>query len=339
MIDLTRRGFLGYSGGLLAGAVGAASGLTAFSALGERRRLAETYFEAINITDGVWALLGEGGNSLVAIDGDGGLLVDTKNAPFGRVLLEDAGRLGADPSKLTVINTHHHGDHTAGNHAFKKRCKIIAHPGVADRVAGNMDWYGSMAGAGVRQLRTMPAEKKKLAEESVMAYASSVSSLKPEDWAPDQGVNDETEIGSGKFKATLRQFGPGHTDTDMVVHLTSHNIIETGDLLFHELHPYFDENGGYTCRGWLGSLWKVYGMCDADTVVVPGHGNVTDRDGVRAGIDYLEALWDEVSKAVDNGAKREDIEGKTWPFMEGKGFEQARARAIVNVYNEVTSLR
>ena len=340
MAGLSRRRFLTIGGGTIAAAVGSAAGLGALPAFGARRlRLGETYFESINLSDGVWAILGEGGNSVLATDADGAVLVDTKNAPFGRVLLEDAERLGVKRDRMTVVNTHHHGDHTAGNHAFRGVCPIVAHPLVRGRIAANMDWYGSMANAGMRQLRTMPVDKRDLAAPSIEEFVKSVGEMSPENWTPDRDAGEGGTVGSGRAAAALRHFGAGHTDNDLVVHFESRNMVHTGDLLFHNLHPYFDETAGFTCRGWIGSLWKIHALCDAETVVVPGHGDITDRTGVRAGIDYLEALWDEVSKAVDNGAKREDIEGKTWAFMEGKGFPQARARAIVNVYDEVTSLR
>ena len=137
--------------------------------------------------------------------------------------------------------------------------------------------------------------------------------------------------------AQVRHFGrPSHTDNDLIVHLVDHNVVHTGDVVFNGLHPFFDANGGASSSAWIETLADIEKLCDAETVIVPGHGPAGDRDIVRAQRNYIEQLRDWVEKGVINGTPLDDLRTQTFPFMEGMGFDQLRENAIVFVYNEMT---
>ena len=64
------------------------------------------------------------------------MLVDTKVSGFGQVLDREARAFGA--IIRTVINTHHHGDHTGGNDAFARTATTVAHARAKDRVLADI---------------------------------------------------------------------------------------------------------------------------------------------------------------------------------------------------------
>ncbi|MGP1272244.1 MAG: MBL fold metallo-hydrolase [Phycisphaerales bacterium] len=332
MTTLDRREFLG-----LSLAAGAALTLPAFG----RTRLDHEYFEFKALADPgrAFSLIGEGGNSLL-LNGDGAsLLVDCKNAPFGGVLLKDCKALGMHET-LTVVNTHHHGDHTAGNHAFLDAAEIIAHEACLPRIDGNMDWYRSMGEQAVRQLRQMPPEKQAIAEGPIMAYARKLRDLTPDQFRPENALSAEhTRLDIGGSEVELHHFGPGHTDNDLVVRIPSLNILHTGDLVFHRVNPFMDANGGCDAMGWLGVLRRVEALCDADTIVMPGHGEVGDRSVIAGQIEYIEKLIEAVQAAVDTGTPRETVVATTFPFQEGFGFDQGRQVANGFVYDMLAADR
>ena len=71
------------------------------------------------------------------------------------------------------------------------------------------------------------------------------------------------------------------------------------------------------------------------TPLSPGHGPAGDREVVSAQRRYLEQIIDAVQAEIDAGTSKEDAQEKSWPFMDGLGFEGIRPRAIGAVYDEL----
>jgi glyoxylase-like metal-dependent hydrolase (beta-lactamase superfamily II) len=317
-------------------AVGAAAALPGWT---RRPRLEHTYFDHARLREGAgaFALLGEGGNSLLFTDGDAALLVDCKNAPFGAVLRADIATLGAG-SALTVINSHHHGDHTAGNHAFVGSAAVYAHANAIPRIPANMDWYRAMGEQAARQLRQMPEDKRALAEKAITDYAQRLASLAPENFTPAHAITDpSTTMPIGAASVETHHFGAGHTDNDVVVRLPAHNVVHTGDLVFNRVNPFMDANGGCDPRNWIAVLGKIAGLCDDKTVVVPGHGEVGDRSIITAQAEYIERLIDAVKADLASGLGRDDAVAKTYAFQEGFGFDQGRQVANGFIYDMLSN--
>src|SRR5690606_3209060 len=73
---------------------------------------------------GVWASIGGGGSSLLAISGEEAVPIDTKLASLGATLQREA--ISRAPKLAMVINTHQHADHSGGNFAFEGP-RVVAH--------------------------------------------------------------------------------------------------------------------------------------------------------------------------------------------------------------------
>ena len=86
---------------------------------------------------------------------------------------------------------------------------------------------------------------------------------------------------------------------------------------------------------WVLSDETVDELCDDETVVIPGHGEIGDRSIVRAEIQYHAKLIDAVQSEIDKGTSKENAQEMSWAFMEGLGFESIRGRAIGAVYDEL----
>jgi len=125
--------------------------------------------------------------------------------------------------------------------------------------------------------------------------------------------------------------GPAHTAGDSVVHIPDVGALYAGDLLFI----------GCTPVVWAGPIANWIAACDfmisLDTpVVVPGHGPITDPDGIRAVRDYLSQVsyWatESHSKGLDfrQAAFEVDLgEYRTWLDAE---------RIVVNFYQRYREL-
>jgi len=99
---------------------------------------------------------------------------------------------------------------------------------------------------------------------------------------PDQTFSGRLTIDVGGREVELIEVGPAHTAGDTIVVVPDAGVIYTGDILFV----------GGTPVVWAGPISNWIAACDlmlasnCDTIV-PGHGPITDKAGVREVRDYL----------------------------------------------------
>ncbi len=251
------------------------------------------------VAPGVSVITGRGGNALVAVGDDGSLLIDTKLPGAGQALREMAEGLGVPVG--AVINTHHHGDHTGGNPAFTPDVPVHAHPACAGRV-----------------------------REQIAAAGNDATPF-----LPTREAGPDTTLELAGMKAQLCHAGPGHTDNDLFVFLPEQNVLHTGDLVFHNVHPFVDRPAGATSAGWIRSCEAMLELCDEKTVVIPGHGEVGGAAAIEAQIRYFQAVRAAIGEIVDAGGPREAAGQVSLTLFEGMGFERLRVRAMEAVYDEM----
>ena len=85
-----------------------------------------------------------GGNTGVFVTASGVVVVDTKLAGWGQVLLDKIHGVTNKPI-TTIINTHTHGDHTGSNEAFGASVDFVAHENTKVLVGGDEDGSGGGA--------------------------------------------------------------------------------------------------------------------------------------------------------------------------------------------------
>lgn len=330
----TRRAFLIGTAGVMAGAAFAPAALARRAPSARRLEDILAWAKVSGSTRAV-VDLSLGGNVLMVVGGGEALVIDSKFPYLGPALREDAaGAAGGAEARVSLLNTHHHGDHTGGNNAFVGRGETYAHPKAIERIRGQIDNYRTGAEAAVGQASQNLAGNRRAVELAV-EVAQSAANLRAEDFVPMTPVGGGSRIEVGGLAIDVHHFGAGHTDNDLVAHVASENVIHTGDLVFSGLHPFFDTNGGVTAKGWMNSLAGILELCDAETVVVPGHGPVGGREIVQKQREYLAALVAAVEEEVRKGTTKEDAQQLSWPFMDGLGFEQIKGRAIGAVYDQI----
>lgn len=269
-------------------------------------RKAATYFQFQRVADGVHVITGGGGNSILLHGSNEALLADSKNPGMGRTIRREAEAQGLPIEHF--VNTHHHWDHCGGNDAFSG-IHTIAHEAAARRIEGaaanSLSEAVNVAGRVLEQVRSAGGEPEVVADlEATIAQAEST---------PASAFNlAETHTGEmtvmvGGQVAELRWVSEGHTDGDTFIHLPAHNVVHAGDLLFNGRHPYVDVPGGSTPHGWLTSLAAMDALCDADTVVVPGHGVVGGRELIAQQRAYFERLMEIVGAAIREGRTRDEV--------------------------------
>lgn len=285
------------------------------------------------VGDDAFAGIGFGGNTLVVLGERNALLIDTKNAGIGSLLRREAEMLGR-PVRWT-INTHHHADHTGGNNAFTPDTMVYSQEKAVARIENQLDRYRAQAEASVRELAGSDIRHVREALVQARDLAENFADLE-DPFTPTKTFSDGMEIDEPGVRAHVRHRGPGHTDNDAFIHLPDRNILHTGDLVFHKLHPYIDLGAGATIDGWIESCEQMIGLCDENTVVIPGHGEVSDVSCIRGQVEYFETMRRLVRHAKHvEGMTREEVQKMTPSQFRGYGLERLRSMNLGIVWDEV----
>jgi len=317
---------------MLASSAGLALPTPAFaSGLGGRQ---DSYFTWEEVAPGVRAAIGGGGNVLLVADGGEALISDAKNLGLGHTLRREAEALGT-PITMAV-NTHHHGDHTGGNIAFAGDMPLIANPNARRRIQRQAE---SIAGATNDRLAQMIDQMSQEGGDSrviddVRTEATAIEAAYPEAMTPNDTFDVERELQVGARTVLLTHVGAGHTDGDIFLHLPEVNVLHTGDLLFVGRHGFMDQNGGVDSQGWQRSVQAMIDRCDADTVVVSGHGAVVDRTGLQRQYEYFNQLRAAVEAAVAEGRSKQEVQALRPDALADISGNPNRNLGVV--YDEVT---
>ncbi|MFD5032594.1 MBL fold metallo-hydrolase [Streptomyces sp. NPDC058405] len=202
--------------------------------------------------DGGWCL----NNAGFISDGESTLLVDTAATERRARLLREAVLTAGVPLPRTVVNTHHHGDHTYGNGVFVPEAVVIGHDSCrGEQIAAGHQLHLMWPGTDFGDIRIT---------------------------APTVTYNDRLTVWVGETEVRVIHPGAAHTIGDSVVHLPERGIVFTGDLIFQGGTPFVPMG---SLSGSLRAL-ELLRSLDA-TVVVPGHGPVTDPSAYDATESYL----------------------------------------------------
>jgi glyoxylase-like metal-dependent hydrolase (beta-lactamase superfamily II) len=108
---------------------------------------------------------------------------------------------------------------------------------------------------------------------------------------PHQVFQDSMILSVGKKRVELLEVRDAHTASDIMAYLPDDKIIFCSDLLFSEGTPVVWTKG---VQSWIDALNKINSL-DVDRIV-PGHGPVTDKNGVSRLIAYFEYIYSETKK-------------------------------------------
>ena len=106
-----------------------------------------------------------------------------------------------------------------------------------------------------------------------------------------------------------------------------------GDLVFHRLHGFVDMDGGCDPLNWPVVLRGLADIGDEDTILVPGHGEVTDRTAIPMMAGYFERLREVVEKAMAQGLSRDEITALQPAAFGDLRFAQILPRALGGMHD------
>jgi len=216
-------------------------------------------------------LSGSGGNIAVLASEQGLLVVDNGFDKNKFALDEALAEFGETPT--FILNTHWHGDHTGGNESLGDAI-IVAHENVRTRLA-----------KGVAEKEIKPAKPAAL---------------------PDVTYKEGTTIHFGDQTVSAVHFPVGHTDGDTVVFFEPAHVVHLGDLMFAGYFPYIDPSSGGSVAGYTKNVAAIIELIDDKTIVIPGHGNITNREGLQRFYDMIVETSATIKSMKEAGKTLED---------------------------------
>ncbi|MGH3556501.1 MAG: fumarylacetoacetate hydrolase family protein [Mycobacterium sp.] len=281
------------------------------------------------VADRVWAWTlpdgGYGWSNAGLVAGDGAsLLVDTLfDLALTREMLTAMAPVTDDAPITDALITHSNGDHTHGNQLLDGSVRIIAAKGTAEEIAHGM----------APEMLTMT----QTADLGPVATRYVRDRFGPFDFSgitlrnADQTFDDQLTIDVGGREVRLLNLGPAHTAADSVVHVPDAGTLFAGDLLFI----------GCTPIVWAGPIANWVAACDAmialdAPTVVPGHGPVTDPNGIRAVRGYLVHVNEQAEAAYRKGLSFVEA-ADTIDLGEYASWLDAE-RVVVNIYQRYGEL-
>jgi len=204
----------------------------------------------IPVRGGIFMLQGSGGNIGVSTGPDGTLIIDDQFAPLTDKIAAAIAELTLQPVTF-VVNSHFHYDHSDGNENFGRTGAYIV---AQDNARARMESTQTLAGSGRVQ----------------EAY-------------DDVGLPKITFFDAMRFyfngnAVELVHTGTGHTDGDAQVYFREANVIHTGDMFVRYGLPFIDQNNGGNLDGMIDALAELAAIIDDDTIIIPGHGQLSNRD-------------------------------------------------------------
>jgi len=247
------------------------------------------------VADGCHAWLqpsgGWGWSNAGLVVGDGvSLLVDTLfDLRLTQAMLDGLAPLTEAAPIATLVNTHANGDHCYGNELVG-RAEIVASAATAEEID---DVPPAMMCALMADDGPVGDLFRRFFGEFDFAGITVT--------APTRTFSDRLGLDVGGTAVELIEVGPAHTRGDTIVVVPDAGVVFTGDICFIEGTPI----------AWAGPLSGWVDACDliidaAPAVVVPGHGPVTDTDGVRRVREYLAWVDGEARARHDQGMTAEE---------------------------------
>ena len=108
-------------------------------------------------------------------------------------------------------------------------------------------------------------------------------------------------------KIDLFHFGPAHTTGDTVIYFTNQNAIHLGDVFFSNSYPFIDVDNGGSLSGMINYLEKIILVIDKDTIVMPGHGEISSISDIKETIEMLKTVKNRILKSIKNNQSLEQI--------------------------------
>jgi cyclase len=219
-----------------------------------------------------------GGSTSVFVTDAGVVVVDTKNAGYGRSIIDQIKTV-TDKPVIMLINTHTHFDHTGSNTEFPATVEVVAH----ENTKANLS-------------------------KTTCTPVTNCQSFKGENakYLPKRTFKDRLSLFEGKDRIELRYFGRGHTNGDAWIVFPAVRAVHA-DFFARKTLPFLDPDNGGSGVEFAPTLDKaVAGLQDVDTFI-PGHNPPLPIAALKEFSEYYRDFLTTVQGRIKAGQSPDEI--------------------------------
>ena len=250
------------------------------------QNFADARIETQQLGNGLHVLFGVGegviaGNMLVSIGPSGVFIVDDQFPEMVPKFRQTIRELGGGDIDF-VVNTHWHFDHADGN-------KVLGPDGAAIAAHDN--------------------SRRMLMQDNRINLVNQVieQPMFEERARPSLSYGNTMSFHFNGERIDLEHFGPAHTMGDSAVFFRDSNVVHLGDVFNNSGYPFIDADNGGSLSGIIDFCSAVLEQIPRTAIVVPGHGPVSDYEGLSRYIVMLSEIRDRLSALISSGATLEQV--------------------------------
>ncbi|SMF12987.1 Glyoxylase, beta-lactamase superfamily II [Alteromonadaceae bacterium Bs31] len=232
-----------------------------------------------------------GGRMALSIGEDGVVLIDDGLAAHLDKINSAIKSVSEKPVDF-LINTHLHSDHIGNNASFgADHVHIVSHANLRDRL------------------------KKQGIDKDTPA---------PADALPIITFSEDIRFHLNGSEIHVFHLPKAHTDGDAVIHFRDLDVIHTGDILFSGMFPFIDLKNGGSVEGYIAGQKALYDLAGKESIIVPGHGEIGDREALKASFKMLSDANKRIAKLKKEGMSEDEVvaakplekyESWSWAFI------------------------
>ena len=222
---------------------------------------------------------GAGGRIGVLAGPDGIFMVDSQYLQIGEKVLAAVRKIDSGPIRF-LVNTHVHGDHTAGNATFAKLgAVILAREELREGMARPP--AAARGGTDTRDPARLP----------VITY----------------GMGDPVRLRMNGETVELIPVRAAHTGGDTMIRFVNADVIMVGDFYRNFGYPFIDVTNGGSLKGALEALELTMKVSGPNTKIVPGHGTFINRTDIIPYRDMILGVQAKVQELIAQGKTEEEV--------------------------------
>lgn len=239
----------------------------------------DVVIETTEVANGIYMLVGQGGNIGASIGEDGVFLIDDQFAPLTEKIRNALSAITVQPIKF-MFNTHWHFDHAGGNENLGNQGVIlVAHDNV----------------------------RKRMSTEGFIEAFNQTIPAAPEIALPSITFSETTTFHLNGQTIEAIHVLNAHTDGDSIIFFREANVIHSGDVFFNGLYPFIDKSSEGSVDGILRAVDLMLSLADNNTRIIPGHGRLGNKRDLNNYRRMLMTIRNRVQTMIDEGKTIDEI--------------------------------